>query len=232
MPDSTLYPNISSNPDRTTRSDTRPLLSLAGRRLCEIRPGSAIQEAVVRFIQSRFLEAYGARPSLRVPQLLALLNRQDNVSAAVGVRDARVERLFLEDYLENPIEEALPDDASIDRAGVFEIAHLAGVEPGISRFLFPMLTVWLTEHRARWIAFTGTAQLRNSFDRLGIETHVVGPAKAERLPDRGIGWGRYYEHGPMVMVANVPSGYAALTRVGLLDHIQSLEDGGCYELTA
>lgn len=232
MPDSTLYPDTSFVHDMPGPGDIQPLMSLAGRRLCAIRPDSAAQASIVRFIQSRFLEAYGARPTLRVPRLLALVGRQDNVTAAVGVRNALDERLFLEDYLEIPIEAALPDEASIDRSGIFEIAHLAGVEPGISRFLFPMLTLWLTRRNARWIAFTGTAQLRNSFDRLGIETCVVGPAKAERLPDQGRGWGRYYDHGPMVMVANVPSGYAALMRVGLLEHIQLLDNGGCYELTA
>lgn len=250
MPESTPYPggcdpsnakspndtnsarNTSCSHHAIDADDVAPLLALAGRQLCAVRPGSAAEEAVVRFIQTRFFDAYGARPQLRIPQLLALLGRQREVSAAVGVREAAKERLFLEDYIDAPIEHILPDEASIARSGVFEIAHLAGVEPGISRFLFPMLTLWLTERNASWIAFTGTAQLRNSFDRLGIEIRVIAPALATRLPDQGRGWGRYYDHGPMVMVASVPSGYAALMQIGLLRHIEPLVNGGRYGLTA
>lgn len=226
MPESMQY---SSSPD----VDFTPHLGLANRQLCSVRPGTDAEQSVIRFIQSRFLESYGARPRLRVPHLMTLMNRECRLLAAVGIRHAAVEPLFLEDYLDQSIEAVLPDSPGVTRDQVVEVAHLAGLEPGVSRYLFPLLTVWLTERQTQWIAFTGTATLRNSFDRLGILTHVVDRADPSRLPDKGKAWGRYYQHGPMVMVAHVPSGYAALTRLGVLRHIRAVPPaGGCYELTA
>lgn len=225
-------PDTLPHPDRLTcPEDFRPELSLAGRSLCSVSPDSPAEEQVIRFIQSRFLDAYGARPRLRIASLMALLSPENRVSAAVGVRCAAEESLFLEDYLDEPIESAIPDGS--DRSSIIEVAHLAGVEPGVSRFLFPLLTIWLADRDVQWIAFTGTSHLRNSFDRMGIRTEIVGSADPARLPDKGRGWGRYYQHAPMVMVAHVPSGHDALTRLGLLRHIHRVPAaGGRYELTA
>jgi len=196
-----------------------PSLSCAGRLLCEVEPGSPVAEAVADFIQRRFRQAYDALPTLRIPRLLALTTRQGSLLAAVGVRNAAVEPLFLEDYLDAPVEQLIPAAAAPERCRVAEIAHLAGVEAGVSRFLFPALTVWLKGQGYQWVAFTGTDQLRNSFQRLGIDIHAVAAANPERLADGGTGWGRYYDNHPMVMVANVDDSYRTIRAAGLMARI-------------
>lgn len=226
-----------SNPGRTPPLNTSVTVGAevgcGDRLLCQVSTASAQRQAVVEFIQQRFESAYGARPSLRVPQLLALTNASGDLQAAVGVREAGRERLFLEDYLPAPVETLVPNHDAIPRHRIVEVAHLAGVEPGVSRFLFPLLTVWLMARGVQWIAFTGTEQLRNSFERLGIPAHVLLPADPACLPDGGAGWGRYYEHGPKVMVANVPLGFEALRHVGLLRRVRVLSaPEGLYERTA
>lgn len=205
--------------------EVHPCLSVAGRVLSEIEPGSASAGAVVDFIQRRFQQAYDALPTLRIPRLLALTSRHHSLLAAVGVRCAADERLFLEDYIDAPVEQVIPVSPGLPRGRIAEIAHLAGVEAGISRFLFPALTVWLKAREFDWIAFTGTDHLRNSFQRLGIEIVDVGPADPLRLPDRGRGWGHYYSNHPRVMVASVAEGYEVLRRAGVLRLVQPLADG-------
>lgn len=197
-----------------------PRLRCAGRLLCEVEPGSEVAGAVARFIQRRFLQAYDALPNLRIPNLLALTTSQGSLLAAVGVRRASNEPLFLEDYTGQPIEQLIPSLRLPARSEIAEIAHLAGVEVGVSRYLFPALTVWLKAEGYRWIAFTGTEQVRNSFGHLGIRIHGLGPANPARLPDGGHGWGRYYENRPMVMAANVDEGYQVLQARRLLGHIR------------
>lgn len=199
-----------------------PSLSCAGRMLCEVEPASPVAEAVADFIRRRFRQAYDALPTLRIPRLLALTTRQGSLLAAVGVRNAAVEPLFLEDYLDVPVDRLIPAATVPERSRVAEIAHLAGVEAGVSRFLFPALTVWLKEQGYEWVAFTGTDQLRNSFQRLGIDIHAVAEADPARLADGGSGWGRYYDNHPMVMVASVEDGYRAIKASGMLNRIHAL----------
>lgn len=193
-----------------------PLVDCSGRLLCEVAPGSDAAAMVTDFIQRRFLQAYGAQPELRIPRLLALSTGKGSLLAAVGVRNAGDERLFLEDYIDAPAETLVPGEAGLHRSHLAEIAHLAGVEAGVSRFLFAGLTLWLRSRGYRWIAFTGTDQLRNSFRRMGIPAHIIAPADPTRLPDGGRGWGAYYDHRPIVMTANVEDGFQALNQAGLL----------------
>lgn len=209
-----------------------PALRCAGRWLSEITPHTNMAATVTQFIRRRFLQAYGAEPELRIPLLLALTSAQGTLLAAVGVRNAATERLFLEDYLLVPVESVMPE-AGISRSKIAEIAHLAGVEAGVSRHLFASLTVWLGEAGYDWVVCTGTDQLRNSFHRLGIATQMLAPANPESLPDGGAGWGGYYEHQPVVMAIKVADSLSALRRADVLRRIQpakidSSEQGGVY----
>jgi len=196
-----------------------PALRCAGRWLSEITPDTALAATVAEFIRRRFLQAYGAEPALRIPLLLALTSAGGTLLAAVGVRNAARERLFLEDYLSVPVESVMPV-TDIARNRIAEIAHLAGVEAGVSRHLFASLTVWLQGAGYDWVVCTGTDQLRNSFHRLGIATRVLAHANPAKLPDGGAGWGRYYDHQPVVMAIKVADSLSALRQAGLLQRIQ------------
>ena len=63
----------------------------------------------------------------------------------------------------------------------------------------------------------------NSFHRLGIATQVLATADPAMLPDGGSGWGRYYDHHPVVMAIRVADGMSALRTAGLLRLIQPVE---------
>ncbi|MCG7200562.1 thermostable hemolysin [Marinobacter pelagius] len=201
-----------------------PVIRCAGRWLSQIVPGTAMADTVAAFIRRRFLQAYGAEPSLRIPALLALSTAQGTLLAAVGVRNAAAERLFLEDYLSDPVESVMPGPG-VPRSGIAEIAHLAGVEAGVSRYLFASLAVWLDGAGFDWVVCTGTDQLGNSFHRLGIATAMLSDADPARLPDGGAGWGRYYDHHPVVMAINVAEAMSALRQAGLLRMIQPVAAG-------
>ena len=208
-----LSTNCFTNTDELT-----PVINCRGRRLNIIHPGTDMAETVAGFIRRRFLLAFGAEPLLRIPQLLALTSAQWTLLAAVGVRSAGQERLFLEDYLPTAIEQLLPATA-VPREKIAEIAHLAGVEPGVSRYLFASLSVWLKTAGYEWVVCTGTQQLRNSFQRMGIPTRVLADADPARLADRGAGWGNYYQHQPLVMAIRIADGISALDQAGLLRHV-------------
>ncbi len=93
----------------------------------------------------------------------------------------------------------------------------------MSRYLFAALSVWLDRAGYEWVVCTGTGQLRNSFHRLGMATHVLAKADPDRLPDGGASWGHYYDHQPVVIAISVAGGIRSLNRAGLLRLVQTIE---------
>lgn len=201
-----------------TSDEVCPVARLGNRWLCEVRPDTANARRAGEFILRRFRQAYDARPALNFPPLMAMTTGQGTLLAVVGMRMAGAGRLFLEDYLDAPVEHCLPDCQGA-REGVVEIAHLAGVEAGVSRPLFITMAPWLEHKAMEWVVCTGTGQLRNGFQQMGIDVSDLGAADPSRLADSGRGWGRYYQHQPRVMAIHVPSGVDKLRRAGLVDKV-------------
>ncbi|ROQ21534.1 thermostable hemolysin [Marinimicrobium koreense] len=192
------------------------LMPVGDWKLCSVNPESRATDAIAFFIEQRFRAAYGRCPSLVVPSPLILVARSGLVMAAVGTRHAADQPLFLEDYLDHPIEQYLPPGALGHREGVVEIAHLAGAVEGVSRLFFPAIARWLVTQGVEWICFTGTQSIRLSFAKMGVKPRVLGPALPERLQGAAQDWGAYYQNRPEVVLAHVPSGVEAMRHTGWL----------------
>ena len=173
------------------------------------------RKRVETFIAQRFLEVHGAQITVFMPQLLALFDDQGTVRAAVGIRDASLERLFLEYYLDLPVEQAvkqaiadLPGSACVTakRERIVEIGNLASIDRLASRSLFKLLARRLCADDYQWAVFTGCSSLQRMFATLGIETLSLGRALQSRLPADQQTWGGYYEDNPLVVAGRVGHG--------------------------
>ena len=174
------------------------------------------REAVEQFIAQRFLAAHGARISCFMPRLLALFDCAGNVLAAVGMRAADDEGLFLEYYLDTLVERAIADKAELSgivgtgmRSRIAEIGNLASIDRRASRELFKLLTQQLHADNFEWAVFTGCSSLQRMFKTLGIETICLGRALQSRLPHDQQTWGSYYEDSPRVVAGRVSGGRIA-----------------------
>ena len=161
-----------------------------------------------------YRKAYGARIKTFMPQLLRVCDREGVFRAIVGLREAATERLFLETYLDEPIEQAIGRMAGerVNRDQVIELGNLAESRPGDARLGIIATTRYLHVLGFRWVVFTAVPQLLNAFKRLGMEVNEIAEADPARLPadQRGI-WGSYYEEHPKVCFGDVASGYINLT---------------------
>lgn len=168
---------------------------------------------VENFIARRFLDVHGARISSFMPTLLALPGEDGDTRAALGVRDAGYEPLFLEYYLDLPVEHVLADKAGLcrlpSRDRIAEIGNLASVDRRASRQLFALLTDYLVRQNFEWAVFTGCSALTRMFSRLGIETVTLGRALQSSLPVEQQTWGGYYEDSPRVVAGRVSRGLDA-----------------------
>ena len=181
-----------------------------------IDAGHPQRKKVETFIAQRFLEVHGAQITAFMPQMLALFDDQGAVRAAVGMRDASLERLFLEYYLDIPVEQAIADRSIADRATpgcvieererIVEIGNLASIDRLASRNLFKLLARRLSADDYQWAVFTGCSSLQRMFATLGIETVSLGRALQSRLPVDQQTWGGYYEDNPQVVAGRVGHG--------------------------
>ena len=165
---------------------------------------------VQRFISDCFQSEHGAHITHFMPRLFRLMTRRGELAAAFGIRGAAGERLFLETYLENPIEQELAIRLGYapPRNKIVEVGNLAAALPGAVRWLIVALTVRLHQEGYEWVVFTGTQELRNGFHRLGLRPIILHDADITALDEsEQAQWGSYYSNSPLVMAGNIGYGY-------------------------
>ena len=167
--------------------------------------------AFEQFIARRFLRAYGASVTHFLPQLLGVRDGLAQWQAAAGYAPAAQQRLFLEQYLERPVEQHLAAALGrpVARDGVVEVGNLAASSAGMARALIPQLARHLHRLGYRWVVFTATRALRNSFHRLGLRPLPIAAADPARLDGGGASWGSYYAQDPQVMAGRIALGLRA-----------------------
>ena len=164
------------------------------------------------FIADVYARAYGAEVRHFARTLVGLRRADGQWRAAVGYTLAGPEPLFLEQYLDQPIQSALTErvGVSVRREEIVEAGNLAAAGAGDARQIIARMTVLLHRLGRSWVVLTLTKALLNSFARLDIHPIAIARADPARLPDGGATWGTYYASDPRVMAASIPLGYARL----------------------
>ena len=168
-------------------------------------PESAQRHRVERYITERFRAVHGAEIHDFMPVLLTM-GCPGTITAATGVRAAAGQPLFLEHYLDEPVECAVSRVAHtpVIRSGIIEIGNLVATRGGASYLLFMVLTAMLEHAGFDWVVFTATPQVRRALAHLGLTVHPVCAADPARLPPQAVDdWGRYYASAPQVVAGNI-----------------------------
>jgi hypothetical protein len=175
-------------------------------------PGRAAIEA---FIAAAFLENYGARIAHFSDTLVGCRDADGNWTAALGYSPAGAHPLFLEHYLDAPIETKIGARLGrpVAREGIVEVGNLAALHPGAARALIVGTTSLLHQMGMRFVTFTATTSLLNSFSRLQLRPQVLAAADPHRLPEGPAQWGTYYDTHPQVMFGDIHYGYTELARL-------------------
>ena len=177
-------------------------------------PQAAERAEAETFVREAFDVAYGARIEHFLPTLMALRNDSGRLLAVLGLRETGSEPLFLEQYLDRPVEQALSAaaDSPVDRDSLVEVGNFAIGAAGGGRWLITALTAYLYAAGHSWTVFTCGTELQNAFRRLGIELLDLGVADPNRLDaDEWARWGSYYDQKPRVMAADVAHGHQVLS---------------------
>jgi AcrR family transcriptional regulator len=166
------------------------------------------------FIQAVYRARYGARLRVFMPTLVALRDAQGDLLAAAGYRDAGAHALFLERYLDRPVEQLLATGARMPppRRRIVEVGHLAAAQAGQGRRLILQLGPQLASQGFEWVVSTLTEELRHLFKRLGLVPVALGMADPALLGAEAADWGSYYEHHPLVLAGQIGPALQALAR--------------------
>jgi len=164
---------------------------------------SADRGELERFIRDIFRQTYGAEIKRFKPYLMSLRDHDDKLIAACGLYSATTGRLFLECYLDQPIEALLSTHAGLPlkRSDIVEIGDFSVAELGMARYLITAINDQLHFTSKQWAVFTATPALRDAYIKLGMNPEILADVDINRLPpeDR-TAWGNYFEQKQQVMV--------------------------------
>lgn len=183
--------------------------------LTHVTPDATLRPTAEAFIREVFAEHYQARVSSFAPTL-TLFEQATQLVAAAGWRSAGDEALFLERYLDAPIEHAVAQLAGqqVTRDRIVEVGNLATTRQGSSVHVIFQLAEHFHRSGFEWVVFTATHELVRIFTRLGLPLLALAPADPSRLGDEAAAWGSYYDTRPVVVAGRIRLG---LERIGKLE---------------
>ncbi|CAI8932300.1 MULTISPECIES: thermostable hemolysin [Pseudomonas] len=189
--------------------------------LARALPGEGPRPLFEAFIQQRFGKVHGAQIRHFMPELFALSSVAGTLCAVAGIRLAGAEPLFLECYLDEPIERMISaaQAQSVERGAIVEVGNLAAADTGSARLSIITITYLLAMGGLEWVTFTGSIGLVNSFHRLGLKPQTLCTADPLRLGEERHSWGSYYQSQPKVHVGNIRAGFVHLHNTGLFNRL-------------
>lgn len=167
-------------------------------------PGCPERSQLENLVADKFARAHGARIDAFLPYLIGLGAPEETVAIA-GLRFASDSPLFLEQYLERPIEQAISQAfrVPVDRGQIVEIGNLVSIKTGAASALFALLPLLLRGAGIRWVACSATPTVRALLTGLEFPSRTIADANPGALADGAGNWGRYYESRPLVIAGKV-----------------------------
>ena len=150
-----------------------------------------------------------------MPCLLGLHGDNGRVQGAVGLRSAASPAVS-RTVRTNPSSWPLPAAAAARcRARRSSRSATAAFGSASARLLIVALTDLLVAQGFRWVVFTGTPALLNSFQRLALEPLALAPADPARMGEDTADWGSYYASRPQLMAGEILPGHQRLLQLGI-----------------
>jgi len=157
---------------------------------------------VEAFIAAVFKQVYGAEVNQFMPQLVALRDASGILMAAFGLRNAAQEKLFLEQYVDEPIEQLMSRQLqrNIRRAEITCIGNLAVANPRNAGVLIAHVIQHSLSMDLPWGVATAHHSLQNGLIKGGVDLFPMAMANPERLSaEERAKWGSYYKHTPQIV---------------------------------
>ena len=156
------------------------------------------------FIADRYRRVYNAELNEFLPIIISI-SQAGARAAAFGLRPGHYRPMFLEQYLDSPVEHqvAALSRQPVDRSSLIEVGNLVVSRKGYGPLLMATLAMSLAAAGYEWMVFTVTEQVERLMKRLGFYPHRLVLADPERLTAGKTSWGTYYANKPRVMIGSL-----------------------------
>ncbi len=186
---------------------TRPLAASKRQRAENISVATSDRNAADRheieqFIHDVFAQTYGANVQHFMPELVSLRDEEGALVAAFGLRKADTSPLFLEQYLDAPVETVFSGrfNSSISRSQITEIGNLAVSNPRNAGVLIAHVIQHSLDRGIEWGVATAHHSLQNGLIKGGRDVYALQAADPARLDATELAsWGSYYHNSPQVV---------------------------------
>ena len=164
--------------------------------------GDAARKEVESFIHAVFKNTYGADITNFMPHLVALRDSNGILMAAFGLKKATDGPLFLERYLDEPIEALVSKQLGhqVSRHQITKIGNLAVANPRNAGILIAQVIQHSLDLGIEWCVATAHHSLQNGVIKGGRDVYPLFLADKARLPaEEQAKWGSYYKNMPQVV---------------------------------
>ena len=176
-------------------------------RLAEASAGAPERAELEAFVRNAFARKHDASVTSFMPTLLSFRDAGGALRGVIGLRGAAPKPLYLEQYLEQPVEAAIATATgeAVRRHQVVEVGNLAGVNCRAAMRMVAVLPAYLLARDYRWIVFTATSAVRGILQGFGAPLVELARADGSRVSNGTDRWGRYYDNDPRVLAGYLPT---------------------------
>lgn len=175
-------------------------------RVATVDAGSGERAELEAFVGDAFVRKHDATVTSFMPTLLSFRDPAGALRGAVGLRGAGDRSLYLEQYLDQPVERAIASAMGrpVRRQQVVEVGNLAGANCRTAVRMVALLPAYLLARDYQWIVFTATSAVREILLGFGAPLVELARAESTRVALGSDQWGKYYETDPRVFAGFLP----------------------------
>jgi hypothetical protein len=176
-------------------------------RLAEAGTDAPERGELEAFVREAFQRKHDAIVHSFMPTLLSFRDGSGDLRGVIGLRGASPSGLYLEQYLQQPVEAAIAAATGqpVQRRQVVEVGNLAGRNCRAAMRMVATLPAYLLSREYRWIVFTATSAVRSILEGFGAPLVELARADGSRVRNGRDQWGSYYQNDPRVLAGYLPS---------------------------
>jgi len=196
--------------ETATMEHPQPVAPTAGRlRLAEARHGDGERPELEAFVRAAFARSHAAEVRSFMPSLVGFRDREQRLRGVLGLRPAASGPLYLEQYLDLPVEAAVAaaTGRTLQRTDIVEVGNLAAANCRSAVRMVAELPAYLMAREFSWIVFTATRTVRQILLGFGAPLVELAQANGARVAAGMDSWGGYYDHDPRVFAGYLPDSW-------------------------
>ncbi len=186
-------------------------LKQSGSELIQASEGDYLHKIGCQFTREQYRIRFKCELSEFYPNTISLYEMGELVAVA-GYRGATSGRLFLEQYLDQPIESCIQQwfMPPAERDEIVELGGFAALNRNAAFALMIPLAPMLHDLGFKFLVCTANKPIQKCLAKLGLNPAFISAANPANMDTSETSWGDYYAGRPRVLAGNIRAGIRAL----------------------